>query len=97
MASIAKIELLKLTGLSAATTGDAKSLEAASKDFGAVLKAKHYVSGTIAVKIQLSHNNEDWFDLVTFTAVTANGSEFKAISAPVLTNLRSVVTFTVAG
>lgn len=88
MASVDKMILLE----SAVTAGSADSavstLEGHMKDLIATIVCSVFTSGTIAAKIQHSHNGTNWFDLVSFAALTGTGSELKNITVPALGQLR---------
>jgi hypothetical protein len=50
---------------------------------------------SLVVKIQHSPDNgTTWFDVVSFTAVTAAGSELKTVTTPILPLVRTLHTFT---
>jgi hypothetical protein len=98
MASSSRLSLVN-GALTATTTGDPVSLSGCSKKFVGYIYASAVGAGTtVTGKIQHSPDKTNWFDLVTFTALVAVGSELKPESAfatanmPVLPNIRSVVT-----
>ena len=84
----------KATLLNATTTatasGSAVKLSDDMEGFAAVIKASSTggTSPTFDMKIQHSHNGTDWFDLTTFTQITADTTEYKAIASEVLEYIR---------
>lgn len=74
----------------ATESGAATAMSDNLEGFGAVFKASTVTgtSPTYDMKIQHSHNGTDWFDLTTFTQVTTDGSEYKAITGDVMEYIR---------
>lgn len=83
--------------LTATTTGSSVTFARPKcpPPYGAVLTLSAIGAGTsLVVKIQHSADNTNWFDLATFAAKTATGSELINVTVAVLPYLRSVHTFT---
>ena len=93
MASLQKKELLNGI-LSNTANGLSKALNLYEKSFVGVIHAIDVDSATtIAGKIQHSDDNENWYDLVSFTSIAgAAGHEHKNISVNVLPYVRGVAT-----
>lgn len=106
MATTAKVILMNaqaVTGnFTSDTTAGAKSIDARVQNFAAFVKASAVGAGTsLALKIQHSPDGgTTWFDLVSFTALTAAGSEvkyhsqFATANCEVFATLRASGTFT---
>lgn len=94
MASVHMIPLYPSTALTDNATGTAYSLEMKQVDFaGHVIASSVNAATTIASKIQHSPDGSNWYDLVSFTNIVgASGSEVKTISAPILSQVRAVIT-----
>lgn len=73
---------------------DKKALGLHQIDYQAWVKLTEYAgAGDIDVKIQHSPDNgTTWIDLVSFTALSANGNEVKNITSKVFPLVRGVVT-----
>lgn len=86
------LEMLNAT-VTASQNGSAITLQDNYEGFGAVFKASSMTgtSPTYDMKIQHSHNGTDWFDLSTFAQLTADGSEYKAITGEVMEFVRYVL------
>ncbi len=93
MASVQKLILAPLELRTTDFTSEAFSPDDSTVDFVAVLVCTAVVGGapTIDVKLQHTIDGTNWFDLVTFTQLTATGSELKNITTPVLSQVRAVI------
>ena len=85
MAAVQKITLHS-GAISGDTTSEPISLEALQTDFVGVLTVSALGSTNIIVKIQRS---ADWGDWITFSTLTATGSEIKDATAPGLSYVRA--------
>lgn len=95
MASTMARELLAPTAITGSVTGEA--IEILSKDVNFVghIVATGASSPNIAAKIQHSHDKLNWFDLLSFTAITANTAEIVQVDntdTHVLRFVRAVLT-----
>lgn len=101
MASSNRVNLIDpTTGLTATTTGAATSMGPRTKKFVGYVAVTALGAGTtLTPKIQHSPDGTNWFDLVSFTALVATGSELKyennftVANSPVLSQVRGVCTF----
>ncbi len=93
MASSSRKELINAALTAASTNGDAASFGPRAGDFVFFLKATATHADTnVDAKIQHSPDaGTTWFDLVTFTQLTDNGSELKVPTTSVLGHIRAVV------
>lgn len=95
MASVGKQVLQAAAAITAVTTtGTTVPLKKRQANFVAFLNVSAcHADTTVAVKIQHSPDGSLWYDHTSFTNVVgAAGAEPKNISAPVLPNVRSVIT-----
>lgn len=98
--SIRHILINETFSAAAAATVNGDPVDAAlEQDFVAALTATETVNGsTLDVKLQDSPDGgTTWFDWITFTQLSATGSEAKAASRPPLGLVRSVRTLSAGG
>lgn len=88
MASVDKMNLLSSAVTAGSANTTAVSLDGHMRDLVATVVCSAFTSGTIAAKIQHSHDGSTWFDLIAFTGLTATGSELKNITVPALSQIR---------
>lgn len=88
MAAVQKI-ILHSGAISGDTTSEPISLEALQTDFVGVLTVSALGSTNIIVKIQRSADKVVWGDWITFSTLTATGSEIKDATAPGLSYVRA--------
>lgn len=97
MASVLNEYLQETTALTADSTSKGFLLSGRTTDFiGTVVASSVNAATTIAAKIQHSHDNLNWFDLITFTNIVGV-SGAQAVLAPTggcLPFVRSVVVLT---
>lgn len=93
MSSVQKLVLAPLELRTTDTTTEAQSPDNNWVDFVGILVCTAVVGAapTVDVKIQHSVDGSTWFDLTTFTQLTAAGNELKNITAPVLSQVRAVI------
>lgn len=93
MASVNKIQMLDSLALTGASNiGASIELDQNAAEFlGVVAVSAIGAATTATVKIQHSADALTWFDLISFTALTAVGSEAKAPTVPVMRYVRSNV------
>jgi prephenate dehydratase len=98
MASTACKTFQNATALTAAsTTSAAQQLIQGDVSFiGVLVAASTHADTIVDAKIQHSHDGVTWFDLITFTQLTDNGSEVKQVNSDtnVLQFVRSIVALT---
>ena len=71
--------LFNAESLTASTTTAAQELQSKDINFIGFLKSTNASSANYAVVIEHSPNGDDWFTLITFTAVTGNVIEKIAV------------------
>lgn len=91
MASIANKTFHSAENIASNISSDSKFIFQNTSDFIGFLKVENYVAGTYTVKIQHSPNKVDWFDLVSFVAVSSNGVQSVSTTDPVYPHVRSDV------
>lgn len=85
MASSINKTLFNAAALTATSTSEKQQIQAGDIDFIGVLVATDtHADTTVDAKIQHSHDGVTWFDLITFTQLTDNGSEVKQLSTATL-------------
>lgn len=93
MASIGMIRLLS-DNIASNTSSTSQTTSQKSTQFVGFLKVENHAAGTYTVKIEHSGNGVDWADLVSFTAISADGSEYINVTTSVLPNVRASVEVT---
>lgn len=76
MASIAKKLVSETIAMAANTTSAAISLENNMTAFVGLLTVSNRTADTYTCKLQYSADNVNWTDWISFTAASANGSEW---------------------
>jgi hypothetical protein len=98
MASVQNEYLQKSTALTADVTSSEFMLSGRTTDFvGTIVATAVNAATTISAKIQHSHNNINWFDLLVFTSIVGVSSaepKFVTSGQGVLTYVRSVIVLT---
>lgn len=93
MAAVQKISIHS-GAVSGNTSGAAVSLEGLQTDYVGFVDVSALGAGTTAtIKIERSPNGSDWFDWISFSAVSAVGKQIKDATAPGLSYARMLVSF----
>lgn len=87
-----EVTILEGAARTASGTGDAFTGFGMAEKIGAavVCSARSGTNPTLDVIVQHSPDGTNWFDLITFTQLTAAGSEFKAISEEQGTTVQAI-------